>query len=134
LFDEAADLYFGVDVACVIQAQLALRHLELGRVVREYFPAAEGFVVAALAVDGDAHVPLFAVLLARGRRQRRLERFEDHFLLDALLVGDGIDHHQDFLVHGASLALPMSANGTLTICRSTSISIPASATWRSSPV
>jgi hypothetical protein len=39
------------------------------------------------------------VLLARGGGERRLERLEDHFLLDALLVGDGVDDHQDFLVH-----------------------------------
>ncbi len=102
-------------------------------IVGEHFPAAEGVVVAALAVDGDAHVPFFAVFLAGGRGQRRLERFEDHFLVDALLVGDGIDHHQDFLVHGlstypsslhgASRALPISASFMLTEKLSTSISM-----------
>ena len=45
---------------------------------------------------------VLAVLLARGRGQRRLERLEDDFLVDALLVGDGIDDHQDFFVHLSS--------------------------------
>ena len=126
LLDEAADLGLRIDLVRVLEAQLALRHLELRGVVGEHLPAAEGLVVAALAVDGDAHVPLLAVLLAGSRGQRRLERLEDHFLVDALLVGDGIDHHQDFLVHTVylyatleepvSLALPISANDTGTRC------------------
>ena len=74
-------------------------HFQLRRIVGEHFPAAESLVVAGLAVDGDAHVPLLAVFLARGRGQRRFERLEDDFLVDALLVRDGIDHQQDFFVH-----------------------------------
>ena len=64
---------------------------------------------------------LLAVLLAGGRSERGLERLEDDFLVDALLVRDGIDDHQNFLVHhhyllapltdhcGASRAFPISA-------------------------
>jgi hypothetical protein len=90
--------FLRVDVERVFQAQLALRHFQLGGVVGEHLPAAEGVVVAALAVDGDAHVPFLAVLLAGGGRQRRFERLEDDFLVDALLVRDGVDHHQNFFV------------------------------------
>src|SRR6185437_7827638 len=91
--------------------QLALGDLELLGVVGEHLPAAEGLVVAALAVDRHARVPLLAVLLAGSRGQSRLERLEDHFLVDALLVGDGVHHHQNFFVHslrylGATLRTP----------------------------
>src|SRR6185437_1316288 len=99
LLDIAADFDLGVDLVRVVQAQLALRGLELRRVVGKHLPAAKSLVIAALAVDGDARIPLFAVLLAGSRGQSRLERLENHFLVDALLVGDGIDDHQDFLVH-----------------------------------
>ena len=99
LLDEAADLRLGIDVERILEAQLTLGHLQLLGVVGKYLPAAEGLVVAALAVDRDARVPLLAVLLAGRGRQRRFERLEDDFLIDALLVGDGIDHHQYFLVH-----------------------------------
>ena len=83
----------------ILEAQLALGHLEFVGVIGKHLPAAEGVVVAALAVDRDARVPLLAVLLAGRRGQRRLERLEDHFLIDALLVGDGIDDHQYFFIH-----------------------------------
>ena len=100
LFDETADFGFLVDVERVFEAQLALRHFHLRGIVGKHLPAAERVVVAGLAVDGDAHVPFFAVFLARGRSQRRLERVEDDFLVDALLVRDGIDNQQNFFVHG----------------------------------
>ena len=94
---------FGSTSTRVLEAQLALRNLELLRVVGEHLPAAEGLVVAALAVDGDARRPFLAVALAGSGRQRGFERLEDDFLVDALLVRDGIHDHQDFLVH---VALP----------------------------
>jgi hypothetical protein len=56
-------------------------------------------VAAGLAVDRHAHVQLLAVLLAGRGRERRLERIEDDFLVDALLVGNRIDRHQNFFVH-----------------------------------
>ncbi len=88
-----------VDVQPVLEAQFGFRILDLARIVGEHLPAAEGLVVAGLAIDGDAHVPQLAVLAARGGRERGFERLEDDFLVDALLVRDGIDHQQDFLVH-----------------------------------
>ena len=99
LLDVAARLHVLVDLARVVHAQLALGNLELGGVVGEHLPAAERVVAAGLAVDRDAHVQLLAVLLAGRGRQRRFERIEDDFLVDALLVGDGIDRHQNFFVH-----------------------------------
>jgi hypothetical protein len=98
-FDEAADFRGLVHVQRVFEAQLALRRFHFARVVGEHLPAAERVVVTRLAVDRNAHFPVFAVLLARGRRQRRLERAEDDFLVDALLVRNCVDHQQDFFVH-----------------------------------
>src|SRR5437660_702733 len=98
----AARFSLGIEVERVLEPQLVLGHLELLGVVGEHLPAPEGLVVAALAVDGDAHVPLLAVFLAGRGRERGFERLEDHFLVDALLVGDGVHHHQDFLVHCAA--------------------------------
>ena len=99
LLDESARLGILAQIERVIETQLAIGILELGGIVGEHLPATEGVVVAGLAVDGDAHVPFLAMLLARGRCERRFQRFEDDFLVDALLVGDGIDDHQNFFVH-----------------------------------
>ena len=140
-FDVAARLGVGRQVEGVLQAQFLFRELELGRVVGEHLPAAERVVVAGLAVDGDAHVDFLAVFLACSRRKRRLERFEDDLLVDALLVRDGFHDHQDLLVHRSSsrspgmphcarCALRMPAIGS-TRCRpSTSTSIVSAPTAR----
>ncbi len=148
LLDKTTDFDFPVDVAGVFQAQLALRDFELVGIVSEYLPAAESLVVAALAVDGDPHIPLFPVFLAGSGRERGFESLEDDFFIDALLVRDGIDHHQNFLVHasypyknclnaqlvsGANRAFAISPNGTSTVCLSTSISMPAAATGLQNP-
>jgi hypothetical protein len=121
LLDVSARLGLRIDVERVLEAQLAIRRLQLGGVIGKHLPAAERVVITGPAVDRDAHVPFLAVLLARGRSQRRLERLEDDFLVDALLVRDGIDHHQDLFVHrlfprgfglrhsGARRVLPTSA-------------------------
>src|SRR6185369_8052887 len=114
-------------------------------VVREHFPAAERVVVAGFAVDLHAHVQLFAVFLAGSRSERCFERFENHLFIDAFLVRDGIDDHQDFLVHrflpppgaalsGASLAFSISSNRSVTGCRSTSSSTPTSSIDFRTPV
>ena len=99
LLDEAAHLDVLVDLARIVHAQLALRHLELAGVVRKHLPAAKRVVAAGLAIDRNAHVELLAVLLAGRGRQRRLERIEDDFLIDTLLVGNGVHRHQNFFVH-----------------------------------
>src|SRR5690606_31411095 len=39
------------------------------------------------------------IALLRGRRQRRLDRVEDHFPRYALLVGNRINDQQQFLAH-----------------------------------
>ena len=102
LFDEAARFDVFVDVAGIVQAQFALGHFEFGRVVRKHLPAAERVVAAGLAVDRDAHVELLAVLFAGRGCQRGFERVEDNFLVDALLVGNRVDGHQNFFVHNPS--------------------------------
>src|SRR5690606_26921623 len=83
----------------VFEAQLALRHFHLARIVGEYLPAAERVVVAGLAVDGDAHVPFLAVFLAGSRGERGFERAEDDLLVDAFLVRHGIDNQQNLFIH-----------------------------------
>src|SRR6185437_8110988 len=104
LLDEAADLGLRVELVRILHAQLPLRRLELRRVVRKHLPTAKRLVVPALAVDGHAGIPLLAVLLAGSRSQSRFERLEDYLLVDAFLVGDCIDDHQDFLVHYCHLS------------------------------
>src|SRR6185369_9749504 len=101
LLDEGADLHGGIDVMAVVQAHLALRDFELLGIVGENLPAAKCLVVAALAVDRDTHIPFFPMLLASGRRECGFEGLEDDFFVDALLVRDGINHHQNFLVHAS---------------------------------
>ena len=80
LLDEAADLGVRIDVDSVLEAQLARRLLELLRVVGEHLPAPKRLVAAGRAIDRDAHLDVVAVALARGGRERRLDRFEDHRL------------------------------------------------------
>ena len=101
-FDVTTRLGFRRDVEGVLEAQLLVRELEFGRVVGKDLPALERVVVTRLAVDRNAHVDFFAVLLARGGRERGFECLEDDVLLDALLVRDGIHDHQDLFVHRSS--------------------------------
>src|SRR5690606_2715633 len=55
-----------------------------------------------VAVDRDTHVDVLAVTLARRGRERGFDRLEDHAFVDALLVRDGIRHHQDLFAHLAA--------------------------------
>src|SRR6185437_1072340 len=93
----------GVDLAGILEAQLALGHLQLLGVIRKDLPAAEGFIVAALAVDGHARVPFLPVFLTGGRGECGFESLEDHLFIDTLLVRDGVHDHQNFLVHNIVL-------------------------------
>jgi hypothetical protein len=76
-----------------------LRHFDLARIVGEDLPATERVVVAGLAIDRDAYIPFLAVFLAGSRRQRRLERVENDFLVDAFLVRYRVNNEQDFFIH-----------------------------------
>ena len=108
--------------------------LQLGRIVGEHLPAAPGVVVAGLAIDGDAHVDAFAVTLARRGRERCFERLEDDFLVDALLVRDRVDHHQNFFVHRANSA-PLIRSGINQLSgASRALCIPRSAGWTAAAV
>ena len=104
-FDIAADFRVLRDVERVLEPQLAIGKFELGGIVREHFPASPRVVVAALAVDGDAHVDALAVTFARRGSQRCFERFENDFLVDALLVGHRVDHHQNLFIHRANSSI-----------------------------
>src|SRR6185312_3612015 len=82
----------------------------------------EGIVLAGLAVDGHARVDVAAVLLAGGGRKRRFQRLEDHVLVHALLVGDGIDDQQYLFVHDSISSVSVRsfrnrAPGVLSRCR-----------------
>src|SRR5262249_4208999 len=107
LLDVPAHLDIRIDLVSIVQAQLTLRDLQLLGVVGKDFPAAERLVVPALAVDGNPHIPLLAMFLAAGRGERGFESLEDDFFVDALLVRDGIDHHQYFLVHASTPLLSL---------------------------
>src|SRR5581483_2271201 len=90
LLDELADLRAGALVLGVHLAQLEIRRFHLA-VVGDHFPAAESFVVAALAVDADADIRLLAgIALLGGGRQRGLDRLEDHLARHAFFIGDGV--------------------------------------------
>ena len=89
----------GIDVPCVFEPQLTLRHFQLRGIVGEHLPAAEGVVLAGLAIDRHAHVDVLAVLAARRRGERGFERLEDDFPGDALLVRDRLDYFKDLPVH-----------------------------------
>ncbi len=134
-FDEPADLGLRFDVDGIVEAQFALRKLELGGIVGEDLPATKRLVLAGLAVDLDAHVDVVAVLAPRRRCERRLERLEDDLACDALLVGDGLDDFQDLLVHGqpTNRALLIPASGNFHSFRSTSIVTLPSSTGPSRP-
>jgi len=99
LLDVFADLRTGALVLGIHQAQLPVGRFHLA-VVGDHFPAAEGFVVTALMIDGDADVGLFlGIALLGGRRQRRLERTENHIIRHRLLGGHGFHDHQQVAIH-----------------------------------
>jgi hypothetical protein len=66
-------------------------------------PTAEGLVVAAVAVDGDANVHIARVELLGGLRQGGLDRAKDHVAFDVLLARDRIHQHQHFAIHATTL-------------------------------
>ena len=98
-FDVAAHLGRWIDIHCVIEPELVLGHFQLGRVVSEHLPAPEGLVFTRLAVDRNPHLDVLAVLAAGRRGQRGLERLENDFACDALLVGHRFDDFKDLPVH-----------------------------------
>jgi hypothetical protein len=124
LLDEVARLQLGILLARVVQPDLVLgMELEFFRFIvlveldfgRDHLPAAEGGIVARYAVDGHAHVDVTTVLLARSGCQRQLDGLENDRLLDALLMRDGVDDHQDFFAHSPdSPACPRSDRGSPT--------------------
>ena len=98
LFDVVVDLDVGDLLLRLEQQDLGVGHLQAG-LVGHHVPAAEGLVVAGLAVDRDADVDFAAVQLLGRRGQRRLDRAEHDVALHALLARDRIDQHQHFAVH-----------------------------------
>jgi hypothetical protein len=92
LLDEPADLGFRIQVERVLEPQLASRLLDLARIVGEYLPAAKRLVAATGPVDSDAHLDVVAVAFPRGRRERRLDRFENDRLLDTFFVRDRVNN------------------------------------------
>jgi hypothetical protein len=67
--------------------------------VGHHQPAAEGLVVAAVAVDGHADVHLALVQLLGGLGQGGFDGAENHVAFDVLLARDGIHQHQQFAIH-----------------------------------
>ena len=91
------DALFGVH-----QQLFGLRVLQPG-VVRHHQPAAEGFVISAVPVDGHANVDLALVQLFGGLRQSQFHRAQHHVALDVLLARNGINQHQQFAIHATTL-------------------------------
>jgi hypothetical protein len=67
--------------------------------VRHHVPAAEGFVLAAVAVDRHTHVDLAAVQLLRGRCKRGFDGREHHLEVNTLLTRDGVYKIKQIAVH-----------------------------------
>jgi hypothetical protein len=67
--------------------------------VGHHQPAAEGLVVAGVAVDRHADVDLAALQLLGGLRQCRLDGTEHDVTLDRLLARDGVHQHEHFAIH-----------------------------------
>ena len=90
------DVLVELDVGHLL-ARLLERELTIGRLqhlVGHDVPAAEGAVVAVVAVDLDPHLDVLLEALLGRRRQRLLERSEDDVLVDVLLPCQGIDQKQ----------------------------------------
>src|SRR5690606_34696413 len=143
LLDVAARLGVRIDLERVLEPELPRGLLELGRIVREDLPAPKSLVLAGGPIDRHAHVDILAVPLASRGRERRFDGLEDHALVDALLVRNGVGHHQDLFVHhaalsyadysGTNLASAMSASSTRHAVPSTSIRIAPPSTESSRP-
>jgi hypothetical protein len=102
LLDEVAFFDVGDVVAHVGDEFLGVRILQAGG-IGHHQPAAEGFVIAAVAVHRDADVHLALVELLGGLRQGRLDGAENDVTLHVFLTGDGIDQHQHFAIHVTNL-------------------------------
>ena len=100
--DLLLDVVVDLDVGDLLDG-LEVQHLGIGQLqtclVRHHVPAAEGLVLAGLAVDRHADVDLAALQLLRRRCERRLDRLEDDLEVDALLARDRVHQHQQFTVH-----------------------------------
>jgi hypothetical protein len=98
LLDVVTHLDLGDAVQRIRQHLFGIGVLQAG-FVRHHQPAAEGFIVAGVAVDRHADVDLAAMQLLGGLRQRGLDRAEHHIPVHALLARDGVHQHQHFAVH-----------------------------------
>jgi hypothetical protein len=100
--DRLLDVFVHLDVGDLLlgleQQDFLVGQLQAG-LVGHHVPAAEGFVVAGVAVDGHAQVDLALVQLLGGLGQRRLDGAEHHVALDVLFARDRLDQHQQFAIH-----------------------------------
>ena len=129
LFYIVTGLDVGVVDASGFQGNLRQRVFHFLHTVVNHLPAAEGVVIAGFTIDVHAHVNILAVFLARGRRQRRFNRFEDNLFFHGFFVGYRIHYIENILAHisqpryglsysGTSRALSMDASGRLTVLSS----------------
>ena len=98
LFNVAADLHVRL-LFLGLGQQVLLVHDDFLGLVGHDEPAAEGTVVAGLAVDRDANVDVFLEALLGSRGECHLERGEHDLALDILLARQRIDHQQDVATH-----------------------------------
>jgi hypothetical protein len=86
-----------------------VRQLQAG-FVRHHVPAAEGFELAAVAVDAHADVDIAFIAFFRGLRQREFEGAEDDLFIDIFFARQRINQQQNFATH--ALRLLKSTFGT----------------------
>mmetsp|Transcript_43697 Transcript_43697/g.77008 ORF Transcript_43697/g.77008 Transcript_43697/m.77008 type:complete len:607 (+) Transcript_43697:292-2112(+) len=100
--DRLLDMVVHLDVGNLLlsfeQQDLGIGVLQASLIGHD-MPAAEGLVLAGIAVHADADVGLTAVDLLGGRGQRGFHRTEHDIALHALLARDRIHQHQHFAVH-----------------------------------
>ena len=71
--------------------------------VRHDQPATKGFVLAVVAVYGDADIDIALIQLLGGLGQCGFHRAKDDVTLDVFLTRDGLDQHQHFPIHVTTL-------------------------------
>src|SRR5690606_13128560 len=143
LLDVAAHLGVRIDLERVLEAQLAGRLLELGRIVREHLPAAKRLVLSGGPIDRHAHVDVLAVALARRGREGGCGIRARTSSGNSLLVLYGIEQLQNLFAlraplcsavnSGTNLPSAISASSARQGVQSTSVTIVPSSMASSRP-
>ena len=102
LFDVLTHFDVGHTIPGVHQELFGVRILQTG-VVGHHEPAAEGFVIAAVAVQRHTDVHFAGIELFRRLCQCQFDGAQHHVALDVLLARNGFNQHQQFAIHATTL-------------------------------